>query len=186
MRSVAAIAFLAVSASVAVAQTTTIPPCVLSCYTSSLSSTTCASTDGQCLCTSTSFQQATGNCLLTTCTSTADIQAGVTFGAQTCLSYGITISSTLPASVTSAGAAGSSTAAAVVSSAVSSAVSAKSSVASAASSVKASAASAVSSSKAASASGSAPAASASAKSGAGIVKVSSGLLAVGAIAALAL
>ncbi|KAK4698482.1 hypothetical protein P7C70_g7793, partial [Phenoliferia sp. Uapishka_3] len=138
--------------------------------------TKCAQTDAKCLCTDTVFQAATYQCLMTTCTSPADIQAGAAFGTTNCLAVGVTLA-TAPA-------AASSTVAAIVSSASASAVSTSSAKASAVSSAAASASKAASSVASVIAS-SAPAATSRAAS-ASKAQVGSGLVGAALLAVLAL
>ncbi|KAK4705234.1 recombining binding protein suppressor of hairless, partial [Phenoliferia sp. Uapishka_3] len=98
MRSFTAITFFATVLSLVAAQSTTVPPCVLACYASSVSSSTCAATDAKCLCESQIFQRDTFVCLQASCDA-ADIGDGVAFGATSCQAYGIEIASTFASSL---------------------------------------------------------------------------------------
>ncbi|GAA5862921.1 hypothetical protein JCM5353_003749 [Sporobolomyces roseus] len=136
--SFAVASLLAVAGSVVAQSTSSIPACALTCLTSTISSSPCASTGItglNCICTNTEFQAAYYTCQQSSC-SASDLSAALSYGAGVCAQNGTPINiSAVPSGASSAAASG-------VSSASSSLASQQSSLASSVSSQVSSASSA--------------------------------------------
>ncbi|GAA5922572.1 hypothetical protein JCM3775_005776 [Rhodotorula graminis] len=186
-------AALALGPALAFAQTVNVPTCVVTCIASAAGSTSCASNDIQCLCSSDTFLTDVSSCMQGEC-SAEELQAGAAVGEEYCAAVGVSVSldlgsatssaatesatsSVATESSSSAAAESSSSEAAEISSSATSAA-ATSSVASAASSAASSVSSMV-----ASATGSAPTGAASGTSGASVALVARGAGAAALIAA---
>ncbi|GAA5900979.1 uncharacterized protein JCM6883_004714 [Sporobolomyces salmoneus] len=129
-------ALLSVVSSVMAQSTGNIPACALTCLTSSVSSSPCASTGItglNCICTNQEFQASYYQCQQSSC-SASDLEAALSYGASVCAQNGTPINiSAVPSGASSAAASGISSASSSVASQSSSLSSAISSAASSAS-----------------------------------------------------
>ncbi|KAI5480329.1 Extracellular membrane protein, CFEM domain protein [Pseudohyphozyma bogoriensis] len=75
----------------ATSSSSAVPTCVLACIASSTQGTSCATTDAQCLCTSSIFIDQVAQCFGASC-SAADQAYGDQYGAEYCATVGVTIS----------------------------------------------------------------------------------------------
>ncbi|GAA5976275.1 hypothetical protein JCM5350_001402 [Sporobolomyces pararoseus] len=142
MRSTFALStLLLAAASVSAQSTANIPACALTCLTSSVSSSPCASTGItglNCICTNQEFQASYYTCQQSSC-SASDLQSALAYGASVCAQNGTPINiSAVPSGVSSAAASGISSVSSSMASMSSSLSSAISSAASSASRVSAS------------------------------------------------
>ncbi|GAA6006415.1 CFEM domain-containing protein [Rhodotorula paludigena] len=169
-------AAFALAPTIALAQSINVPTCVVTCIGTAASSTSCASSDLQCLCSSSTFLDDVTSCMVDQC-SQDDLTAGLSVGEQYCAAAGVSVSLSVPGAASTAAAETSSADTSAEPTAVSS-TSSRAATESAASTAKCENFGDVISST-----GSAPTASATPDNGAGVTLLSRGAGAAALIAA---